>query len=46
MLEEEKNNAFVAITRAKRWLYMSYPEIRKMPWGDIKPQQIRGIFSL
>ncbi|OAT54506.1 ATP-dependent helicase [Providencia heimbachae] len=38
-LEEERNNAFVAITRAKRWLFISYPKQRKMPWGDNKHQQ-------
>ncbi len=35
-LEEEKNSAFVAITRSRRWLYITYPEQRKMPWGGIK----------
>ena len=35
-LEEEKNNAFVAITRSKRWLYITYPKRREMPWGEIK----------
>lgn len=38
-IEEERNNAFVAITRAKRWIYVSYPEKRMMPWGDIKLQR-------
>lgn len=38
-LEEERNNAFVAITRAKRWLYISYPKQRMMPWGDKKFQR-------
>ena len=38
-LEEEKNNAFVAITRAKRWIYISYPRYREMPWGDQKSQK-------
>lgn len=38
-LEEEKNNAFVAVTRSRRWLYLSYPKERKMPWGDSKAQQ-------
>jgi len=38
-LEEERNSAFVAITRAKRWLYISYPAKRMMPWGDLKEQQ-------
>lgn len=37
-LEEERNNAFVAITRAKRWLYITYPKQRVMPWGDVKFQ--------
>ena len=32
-IEEERNNAFVAVTRAKRWLYITYPKKRKMPWG-------------
>lgn len=35
-LNEEKNNAFVAVTRAKRWLYISYPQYRMMPWGQDK----------
>ena len=38
-LDEERNNAFVAVTRAKRWLYISYPKQRLMPWGDRKSQQ-------
>jgi len=38
-LEEERNNAFVAVTRAKRWLYISYPKQRMMPWGDAKFQK-------
>ena len=37
--EDERNSAFVAVTRAKRWLYVSYPKQRKMPWGDIKKQK-------
>lgn len=39
-LEQEKNNLYVAITRAKRHLYITYPTNRKMPWGDIKPRKI------
>jgi DNA helicase-2/ATP-dependent DNA helicase PcrA len=39
-LDEERNNAFVAVTRAKRWLYISYPKQRMMPWGDRKFQRI------
>jgi DNA helicase-2/ATP-dependent DNA helicase PcrA len=38
-IEEEKNSAFVAVTRARRWLYITYPQKRKMPWGEIKPQR-------
>lgn len=38
-LDEERNNAFVAVTRAKRWLYVSYPKQRMMPWGDLRFQQ-------
>jgi DNA helicase-2/ATP-dependent DNA helicase PcrA len=37
-VEEERNSAFVAITRARRWLYITYPQRRKMPWGDDKTQ--------
>ena len=44
-LEEEKNNAFVAITRSKRWLYITYPEKRQMPWGDIKPHTLSRFIS-
>jgi len=39
-LDEELNNAFVAVTRAKRWLYVSYPKQRMMPWGDRKFQTV------
>jgi len=37
-INEERNNAFVAVTRAKRWLYVSYPMKRTMPWGDVRVQ--------
>lgn len=37
-IEEECNNAFVAVTRSKRWIYITYPQQRKMPWGDTKAQ--------
>jgi superfamily I DNA/RNA helicase len=33
-IDEERNSAFVAVTRAKRWLYITYPAKRTMPWGD------------
>ncbi|MBI5595778.1 MAG: ATP-dependent helicase [Elusimicrobia bacterium] len=35
-IEEETNSAFVAVTRSRRWLFVSYPKIRKMPWGDLR----------
>lgn len=38
-IDEERNNAFVAVTRAKRWLYISYPKQRVMPWGDSRFQR-------
>jgi DNA helicase-2/ATP-dependent DNA helicase PcrA len=31
-LEEEKNEAFVAMTRAKRFLFITWPEAKYMPW--------------
>lgn len=38
-LEQEKNNMYVAVTRAKRLCYLSYPQRKKMPWGDVKLQE-------
>lgn len=35
-MTQEKNNAYVAFTRAKRFLYVSWPNSRLMPWGDTK----------
>ncbi|WP_339099324.1 ATP-dependent helicase [Yersinia enterocolitica] len=37
-IHEERNNAFVAVTRAKRWLFISYPKQRMMPWGSVRLQ--------
>lgn len=37
-LLEEGRNAFVAVTRSKRLLYLSYPEQKMMPWGDVRRQ--------
>lgn len=37
-IEQEKNNMYVAVTRAKRLCYLSYPKYKKMPWGDVKRQ--------
>ena len=38
-MEQEKNNMFVAATRAKRLCYFTYPKFKSMPWGDIKIQK-------
>ncbi len=35
---EEKRNAFVAVTRSKRLLYLSYPKSKIMPWGSERIQ--------
>lgn len=35
-MEQEKNNLYVAVTRARRYLYVTYPISRLMPWGDSK----------
>lgn len=37
-MAQEKNNMYVAVTRAKRLCYLSYPGIKRMPWGDDKKQ--------
>ncbi len=42
-LEQEKNNLYVAITRAKRYLFITYPLSRQMPWGDIKTRKISSL---
>jgi DNA helicase II / ATP-dependent DNA helicase PcrA len=39
-LIQEKNNLYVAFTRAKRFLYVTYPQKRLMPWGDSKIRKI------
>ena len=39
-IDEERNSAFVAITRAKRWLFITYPRQRMMPWGDRRFQRV------
>lgn len=37
-IDEERNKAFVAITRSKRWIFISYPQVKMMPWGSVKSQ--------
>jgi DNA helicase-2/ATP-dependent DNA helicase PcrA len=38
-LQEEARSAFVAVTRSRRLLYLSYPQNKMMPWGDSKWQR-------
>ncbi len=38
-IDEERNSAFVAVTRSRRWIYITYPLRRMMPWGDTKVQK-------
>jgi len=38
-LEEERNNAYVAVTRARRHIYITFPEKKMMPWGSEKIQE-------
>jgi DNA helicase-2/ATP-dependent DNA helicase PcrA len=45
-LEEELNSAFVAITRAKRWIFVSYPLQRVMPWGSSKSQSVSRFIKM
>ena len=48
-LEEEKRNAFVAVTRSKRLLALSYPSTKIMPWGDVwnqKPSRYLKLLGL
>ncbi len=44
-LNEEKNNLYVAITRAKRCIYVTYPKKRMMPWGSEKVQKISSFLK-
>ena len=37
---QEKNNAYVAFTRSKRFLYVTWPGKRFMPWGNYKRRNI------
>jgi DNA helicase-2/ATP-dependent DNA helicase PcrA len=38
-LEEEKRNMFVAITRSRRVLLLSYSRTKVMPWGSVRKQK-------
>jgi len=39
-MTQEKNNLYVAFTRAKRFLYVTWPQKRMMPWGDYRKRKI------
>ena len=39
-MTQEKNNLYVAFTRAKRFLYVTWPQKRMMPWGNYKDRII------
>ena len=38
-LQEEKRNMFVAVTRSRRVLLLSYPKTKVMPWGSVRKQK-------
>lgn len=39
-LIQEKNNCYVAFTRSKRFLFVTWPNIRIMPWGEARVRKI------
>ena len=39
-IAEERNTAYVGVTRAKKCIYVTYPKNRIMPWGGTKPQNL------
>lgn len=45
-LIQEKNNLYVAFTRAKRFLYVTWPKKRLMPWGDTKSRNISQFLTV
>ena len=45
-IAEESRNAFVAVTRSKRLLYLTYPRVKLMPWGDYRAQQASRFVSM
>lgn len=44
-ISEERNNAYVAVTRAKKCIYITYPQTRKMPRGDIRSQTVSSFIA-
>lgn len=45
-LEEEKHNAFVAVTRARRVVYMTYPTVKQFSWGSKVQQPSRFLLTM
>ncbi len=45
-MTQEKNNLYVAFTRAKRFLYITWPQKRMMPWGNYRTRQISQFLKL
>ncbi len=43
---QEKNNLYVAFTRAKRILYVTWPQKRMMPWGNYKVRKISRFLNV
>jgi len=39
-MSQERNNLYVAFTRAKRFLFVTWPQKRMMPWGDYKARKV------
>ena len=44
-LKQEENDLYVAFTRAKRFLYVTWPKKRKMPWGDESDRKISSFLK-
>jgi len=45
-MTQEKNNLYVAFTRAKRFLYITWPQKRMMLWGNYRTRQISQFLKL
>lgn len=45
-MKQERNNLYVAFTRSKRFLYVTWPKKRTMPWGGIKNRTISRFLKM
>jgi len=45
-LTQDKNNLYVAFTRAKRFLYITWPQKRMMPWGNYRTRRISQFLNV